>query len=649
MNGIIGMTELALDTQLSVEQREYLDLVKLSADSMLGVINDILDFSKIEAGKLELDPVAFDLHEISGDTMKTLSLRAEQKGLELTCYVPAEVPTALIGDSGRLRQVLVNLVGNAIKFTEHGGINVEVKSERETEDDLVLHFIVRDTGIGIPVEKQEVIFEAFAQADGSTNRRYGGTGLGLAISSQLVAMMGGRIWVESPENCGLRIGDCGIGSAIHNPQSAIHNPQSGGSGSAFHFTVAFRKQQGLVPVVAAKHGGLQGMRVLVVDDNATNRRILENLLTHWRMEPAMAEGGLVALDMLARASASGRPFALVLLDADMPDMDGFDTAVRIMRNAEFAGTTVMMLSSADQQRSSARCREIGIATYLVKPIRPSDLLSSIMSALGVRAVEENKMPTITASTETETVNRIRVLIAEDNVVNQRLALRLLEKKGYHAAVADNGIKALALLAEQEFDLVLMDVQMPEMNGFEATAAIRQHEETTGRHIPIIAMTAHAIKGDEERCLTAGMDGYVSKPIRPDDLFRLIEQLAPPRTATEPDDNVIDRSAMLAQVDGDPELLSELVTLFLETYPVLLDELREGIRDQASSRIRESAHNLKGAVSNFQVTTAVDLAQSLELMGRDGDLQGAEAQFTRLEAEMRRIDVALAALRLEVAA
>jgi PAS domain S-box-containing protein len=648
MNGIIGMTELALDTQLSVEQREYLDLVKLSADSMLSVINDILDFSKIEAGKLELDPVAFDLQEISGDTMKTLALRAEQKGLELTCYVPPEVPTALIGDSGRLRQVLVNLVGNAIKFTEHGEINVEVRLEKQTEDAVLLHFIVRDTGIGIPAEKQEVIFEAFAQADGSTNRRYGGTGLGLAISSQLVAMMGGRLWVESQGNFEFRNSNF----EIANPQPAIRHPQSAGTGSSFHFTVAFKMQQGALPGLVTHQAELQGTRVLVVDDNATNRRILDSLLTHWRMEPAMAGGGQAALDMLSSASASGRPFALVLLDADMPDMDGFETAIRIMGNPEFAGTNVMMLSSADQQRSNVRCREIGIASYLIKPIRPNELLSAIKSALGMRAVEESKMPTITASSQAETVKRIRVLIAEDNIVNQRLALRLLEKKGYDAAVADNGLKALALLAEQEFDLVLMDVQMPEMNGFEATAAIRQQEETTGRHIPIIAMTAHAIKGDEERCLAAGMDGYVSKPINSEHLFGLIARLAPPPESerVEPDDNnVVDRSAMLGQVDGDPELLSELVTLFLETYPVLLGELREGIRDGSSSRTKEAAHSLRGAVSNFQVTTAVDLAQSLELMGRNGDLQGAEDKFTRLEAEMRRIGAALAAFRIEVAA
>jgi PAS domain S-box-containing protein len=656
MNGIIGMTELALDTPLSTEQREYLDLVKLSADSMLGVINDILDFSKIEAGKLELDPVPFDLQEISGDTMKTLALRAEQKGLELTCYVQPDVPTALIGDSGRLRQVLVNLIGNAIKFTQHGDINVEVHSEKHIGNDLQLHFVVRDTGIGIPAEKQELIFEAFAQADGSTNRRYGGTGLGLAISSQLVAMMGGRIWVESPPNCGLRISDCGLENADSNPQSAIHNPQSRdpqsrGAGSAFHFTVAFKKQQGAAPAMVSPQEGLRGMRVLVVDDNETNRRILVNLVSHWQMEPAVAEGGRAALDILSGASAAGRPFSLVLLDADMPDMDGFETAIRISRNPEFAGTTVMMLSSADQQRSSARCREIGIATYLVKPIRANELLNAIRSVLGGRAMEERKMPTISASPQTDAMSRIRVLIAEDNIVNQRLALRLLEKKGYDAAVADNGLTALALLADQKFDLVLMDVQMPEMNGFEATAAIRQQEEITGKHIPIIAMTAHAIKGDEERCLAAGMDGYVSKPIRPEDLFSLIAKLAPPQvpSSVESGDSVVDRSAMLAQVDGDPELLGELVTLFLETYPGLLDDLRHAIRDQASGRVRDAAHSLRGAVANFQVTTAVDLAQSLEVMGRDGDLHGAEARFTRLEIEMKKIEAALAALRLEVAA
>ena len=642
MNGIIGMTGLALDTKLSIEQREYLELVKLSADSMLGVINDILDFSKIEAGKLDLETIDFDLQEISGDTMKTLAFRAQQKGLELNYCVPPDIPTALIGDPGRLRQVLVNLVGNAIKFTEHGEINVEVRKEEQNEADLLLHFTVRDTGIGVRADKQQTIFEAFAQADGSTTRKYGGTGLGLAISAQLVSMMGGRVWVESPIETGIYLSSEGADA------DSVQRQQ----GSTFHFTVRFGLQKGeAAQLPALQLRELRGMRVLVVDDNATNRRILFDLLTHWQMKPAVADGGRAAIQSLLRASASGRPFRLMLLDAEMPDMDGFEVARQTRCNPELAGTALMMLSSADQQRGSARCREIGINTYLIKPINPSALLNAIRSALGARSVEEPNMPLVTASLQIRSPKSLRVLIAEDNPVNQMLAVRLLQRQGHSTVIAANGRKALATLEKQEFDLVLMDVQMPEMNGFEATAAIRQEEQTTGRHIPIIAMTAHAMKGDEERCLTAGMDAYVSKPITPDELFRAVAKIAPApgRAIAEPDDGIVDRSAILAQVDGDLELLAELVDLFLDTYPSLLGEIRQGIRDQVPSRVSEAAHSLKGALGNFWPTAGMDLVLTLELMGRDGNLSRAEEKLRELEVDMGRIRSALSAFRVEVAA
>jgi signal transduction histidine kinase/DNA-binding response OmpR family regulator len=642
MNGIIGMTGLALDTKLSIEQREYLELVKLSADSMLGVINDILDFSKIEAGKLDLETIDFDLQEIFGDTMKTLAFRAQQKGLELNYCVPPDVPTALIGDPGRLRQVLVNLAGNAIKFTERGEINVEVRKEEQNEADLLLHFSVRDTGIGVRADKQQTIFEAFAQADGSTTRKYGGTGLGLAISAQLVSMMGGRVWVESPIETGM----------YSSSEGAAADSAQRQQGSTFHFTVRFGLQKGEAAHPPALHlRELRGMRVLVVDDNATNRRILSDLLTHWQMKPAVAEGGRAAIESMLRASASGRPFRLMLLDAEMPDMDGFEVARQTRCNPELAGTALMMLSSADQQRGSARCREIGINTYLIKPINPSALLNAIRSALGARSAEEPKMPIVTPSLQIRPPKSLRVLIAEDNPVNQMLAVRLLQRQGHSTVIAANGRKALAALEMQEFDLVLMDVQMPEMNGFEATAAIRQEEQTTGRHIPIIAMTAHAMKGDKERCLTAGMDAYVSKPITPDELFRAVAKiaLAPDRAITEPDDGVVDRSAILAQVDGDTELLAELVDLFLDTYPSLLGEIRQGIRDQVPSRVSEAAHSLKGALGNFWPTAGMDLVLTLELMGRDGNLSLAEEKLRELEIDMGRIRSALSALRVEMAA
>jgi signal transduction histidine kinase/DNA-binding response OmpR family regulator len=645
MNGIIGMTGLALDTKLSIEQREYLELVQLSADSMLSVINDILDFSKIEAGRLDLDAIDFDLQEISSDTMKTLAFRAQQKGLELNYYVPPDIPTALIGDPGRLRQVLVNLVGNAIKFTAHGEINVEVCKEEQNEVDLLLHFMVRDTGIGVQADKQQTIFEAFAQADGSTTRKYGGTGLGLAISAQLVSMMGGRVWVESPIEPGMY-----SGSQDADADSAKHQ-----QGSTFHFTVRFGLQKGeAAQPPALQLRELRGMRVLVVDDNATNRRILSDLLTHWQMKPAIADGGRAAIQSMLRASASGRPFRLMLLDAEMPDMDGFEVARQTKCNPDLAGTAVMMLSSADQQRGRARCREIGINTYLIKPIKPSALLNAIRSALGARPVEEPIMPIIpiiSSGLQIRPPKSLRVLIAEDNPVNQMLAVRLLQRHGHSTVIAANGRKALATLEQQEFDLVLMDVQMPEMNGFEATAAIRQEEETTGRHIPIIAMTAHAMKGDEERCLTAGMDAYVSKPITPDELFRAVAKItpAPDKAMAEPDEGIVDRSAILAQVDGDTELLAELVDLFLDTYPSLLGEIRQGIRDQVPSRVSEAAHSLKGALANFWPTAGMDLVLTLELMGRDGNLSRAGEKLRELEVNMGRIESALCALRDEMAA
>jgi len=639
MNGIIGMTGLALDTELSIEQREYLELVKLSADSMLGVINDILDFSKIEAGKLDLETIDFDLQEVSGNTMKALSFRAQQKGLELNYCVPPDIPTALIGDPGRLRQVLVNLVGNAIKFTEQGEINIEVRKEEQNEAGLLLHFTVRDTGIGVRADQQQTIFDAFAQADGSTTRKYGGTGLGLAISAQLVSMMGGRVWVESPIETGMYSSLTGVdaGSAKHL------------QGSTFHFTVRFGLQKGeAAQPPALQLRELRGMRVLVVDDNSTNRRILSDLLTHWQMKPAVAEGGRAAIHSLLRASASGQPFRLMLLDAEMPDMDGFEVARQTRSNPELVGAALMMLSSADQQRGRARCREIGINTYLIKPINPSALLNAIRSALGAQSVEESIMSTVTPGLQIRPPKSLRVLIAEDNAVNQMLAVRLLNRHGHSAVIADNGRKALASLEQQEFDLVLMDVQMPEMNGFEATAAIRQEEETTGRHIPIIAMTAHAMKGDQERCLTAGMDAYVSKPIAPDELFRVVAKIAPApdRAIAQPDDEIVDRSAILAQVDGDTELLAELVDLFLDTYPSLLGEIRQGIRDQVPSRVSEAAHSLKGALGNFWPTAGMDLVLTLELMGRDGNLSRAEEKLRELEIDMGRIRSALSALRVE---
>jgi two-component system sensor histidine kinase/response regulator len=496
MNGIMGMTELVLDTQLDLEQRECLNMVKLSADSLLSLINDILDFSKIEAGKLEIDKIEFNLGDNLGDTMKTLSLRAHQKGLELAYDIHPEVPHALVGDPGRLRQIIVNLVGNAIKFTEKGEVIVYVEADSRTEDHIQLHFTVADTGIGIPADKQAAIFEAFTQADGSMTRTYGGTGLGLTISSRLVDMMGGRIWVESQL----------------------------GRGSQFQFTVRFPLQKVASRIIAPSDPMiLHDMRVLIVDDNATNRQILLKTLAGWHAQPIAVESGARAIATLKEAQTLGVTFPLILLDAQMPEMDGFELTEYIKKSTDWKAATLMMLSSAGQRGDAIRCRELGVAAYLTKPVRQLELLDAILTALGKSPKNEPPGVLITRHSLRESRRHLRLLLVEDNVVNQMLAVRLLEKRGHTVVVAENGRRALAALESNTFDVVLMDVQMPEMDGFEATAAIREKEKLSGRHQPIIAMTAHAMVGDKERCLEAGMDDYITKPIRSDALVEMLER------------------------------------------------------------------------------------------------------------------------------
>ena len=513
MNGILGMTELVLDTVLTVEQREHLGLVRLSAESLLLIINDVLDFSKIEAGKMELELIPFDLREGLGETMMALSFRAHEKGLELVYEVQPEVPEALLGDPGRIRQILVNLVGNAIKFTEHGEIFVRVDEQSPGSATTELHFAVKDTGVGIPVEKQEKIFEAFSQADGSMTRKYGGTGLGLTISVRLVEMMGGRVWLESQP----------------------------GQGSTFHFTVHLAVQDAAsARPIPLQPEQLRDLHALIVDDNFTNRRVLHGMLTRWGMRPTSVEGGRAALQALEIAKSTGHPFPLILLDGQMPDMDGFALAEQIQKDPGLLAVTIMMLTSAGHLGDAARCRELGISAYLVKPIRQTELLDGICQVLNKVSTPKN-LPLVTRHTLHEDKHRSRVLLAEDNAVNQTLAVRLLEKLGYSVIAAGNGVEAVQAFENNQFDVVLMDIQMPEMDGFEATAAIRAKEELTGRHVPIIAMTAHAMKGDQERCISAGMDGYVSKPIRTSELFSTLERMLSNKDSAPANDsaNVLD--------------------------------------------------------------------------------------------------------------
>jgi two-component system sensor histidine kinase/response regulator len=630
MNGIIGMTELALDTELTPEQREYLVMVKDSADNLLTLINDILDFSKIEAGKLGLDLIEFNLHDTVGNTMKTLAPRASGKGLEFVCQTPPSLPRDLVGDPGRLRQILVNLVGNAIKFTERGEVVVHVETESQTEEGVELHFAVTDTGIGIPREKQELIFAAFAQADASMTRKYGGTGLGLAITSQLVKMMGGRLWVESEP----------------------------GQGSTFHFTAHF----GLAKAPAEPHAlrptiCLRDMPVLVVDDNATNRRILEAMLAHWMMQPSLAEGGVAGLAAMERAKEAERPFPLVLIDAQMPDMDGFALAERIRQDPGLAGATIMMLTSAGQRGDAARCRELGIAVYLIKPIRQSELLEAILLALGRPSPPGERPTVLTRHSLREARRKLRVLVAEDNAVNQELAVRLLEKQGHTVAVAANGRQALEALEKAApcgFDVVLMDVQMPEMDGFEATAAIRQKEKATGQHLPIVAMTAHVLKGDRERCLAAGMDDYVAKPVQAKELLAAVAGAALPAVEkreslpTEPrPEEILDRLTALARVEGDANLLGELAGLFLAESARLLSAVEEAVACGDAKALEHAAHALKSSVGNFAAHAAFQAAARLEMLGRQGDLTQAQETYAALQQEIERLRPALLSLQREV--
>ncbi len=496
LNGIIGMTDLALDTPLQPDQREYLTTVKLSADALLNVINDILDFSKIEAGKLDLERIGFDLRSSLAHAMRALAGQAHQKGLEISYQVQPEVPSGLIGDPGRLRQIVTNLMGNAIKFTAKGEVTLQVRRESvPSGEEIVLRFEVKDTGPGIAPEKQGLIFAPFTQADGSISRKYGGTGLGLTISRRLVEMMGGRIEVESVL----------------------------GQGSTFRFTAPLRIGKPVARGPAAEPVDLAGVSVLVVDDNSTNRRIVEGILIEAGMKSTLAANGWDALGALEDFHRAGRPFALVLIDARMPQMDGFALVEQIRGRKEWAVPAMMMLTSAGQRGDAARCRELGVSAYVTKPIVAEELLEAVRSVMRTRPQAAAPAGLVTRHSLREAATGLRILLAEDNVVNQQLAVRLLEKRGHQVKVAANGKEALNALADGNFDLVLMDVQMPEMGGLEATAAIRVEEEATGRHVPIIALTAHAMKGDEERCLAAGMDAYLPKPVKASELYAAIEK------------------------------------------------------------------------------------------------------------------------------
>ena len=621
MNGILGMAELALDTKLEPEQREYLQMVKSSADGLLVVINDILDFSKIEAGKLDLESTPFELRVALLDTLKTLAIRAHKKGIELTVDIPAAIPEHVIGDPTRLRQVLVNLVGNSIKFTETGEIKVRVEIEELRPDSTFLHFTVQDTGIGIPAEKLKTILEPFTQADSSTTRRYGGTGLGLSIAKQLVDLMGGRFWVESVA----------------------------GVGSTFHFTASFGVGVPHEHPAAVSLEKVQGTQVLVVDDNSTNRQILVEMLNNWKMTPVAAVGGESALAMLGEASAAKHPYPLILLDAHMPGMDGFAVAEKIRKNSGLAGATIMMLTSDLASGDRERCRQLGIAATLVKPIQQSELLDAILSTLALSgsALSASQLTEIPVKTKHTAAPR-RFLLAEDNRVNQQLAVRLLERQGDQVVVANNGREALNLLVEagfQGFDAVLMDVQMPEMDGLEATAEIRRMEQHTHTHIPIIAMTAHAMKGDRERCIEAGMDGYVAKPISLNGLMAEIDRLVLTRVRRELSFN---QAELRERLQGNDDLMGELVQLFIGDAPTQIKAIAVAIEQKSGPQLENAAHSLKGSAASLGANALAAIAKKLEIRGRDQNLAGAEIDLAELDSEWNMLLPELLAACPEVA-
>jgi len=627
MNAILGMTELVMDTPLTRDQRQCLKTVKSAADNQLGLMNDLLDFSKIEAGKLELDPDDFSLRAAVGDTLRALAVRAHTKGLELIYDLQPEVPDALVGDAGRLRQVLLNLVGNAIKFTDAGEVvvRVEVAGAATPEGEVGLRFTVRDTGMGIPRDQHERIFRAFEQEDSSTTRRYGGTGLGLTIAARVVALMRGQITVESEP----------------------------GRGSTFSFTARF----GLQPhppeqVPVRPPASLRNLPVLVVDDSVTNRHILEEWLRGWQMEPAAVGDGLAALDALWDAVSVGRPYELVLLDVRMPDTDGLALAAKIRKRAELAAMRIILLTSGERPGDWDRIRERRIDAHLLKPVQQDELLETIyrvMSrangdappAAGPMGGREPAAAPVPAATH------LHILVAEDNEINAQLLERLLARRGHRVRLANNGREALALAAEGGFDLLLLDVHMPELDGFQVVQAVRERERSAGGYLPIIALTARVRQEDRDRCLAAGMDDFLAKPIQAADLWAATERVTGSRPPAErPGPGLLDPRVLLAACGGDAATLEEICQVLRARLPDHLTAVQEALRVRAAIRLREAAHKLCGTVAAFSTVVGA-VASDLEDQAARGQLEEARPLVEQLEAMARELIEHMDGLSIEV--
>jgi two-component system, sensor histidine kinase and response regulator len=620
MNAIIGMTDLALQTKLTAQQRDYLQTTRESAESLLTIINDILDVSKIEARRLTLERAPFRFRDTVEDGVRLLSIRAAEKGLELACRIAPEIPDALIGDAGRLRQIILNLVGNAIKFTDEGEVVVEVTLDRRTDDEVTLRFLVRDTGIGIQRDKQWKIFGAFEQADASTTRRFGGTGLGLTISAQLVELMNGRLWLESEP----------------------------GKGSRFYFVAAFGIHKDAADFVAAQPGTLHDLRTLIVDDNATNRLILSEILAGWQMQATAVAGAAAALTALHEAADRGQPFDLVLTDALMPDIDGFRLVEEIAHDDRLKTSKIILLTSSTSTAAPGRVAA-ALSARLTKPVKQSDLLDAIVTAFAgpnLVSLPTAPAPGMRRSGE-EALRHLNVLVAEDNMTNQKLVEALLKQRGHAVTTVPNGRQAIERAAREPFDVILMDVQMPEVSGLEATAAIREHERTTGRRTPIVALTASAMAGDREECLAAGMDAYVSKPLRPDELFSTIDALCgcgpvqdtPARSGSRS----VNLDTLLAGFGGNGRLVQEVLDVFMEDVPAMISRIRDAAGVADATKLAAAAHALKGAAGLFSEGPAYESARRLERLARAGDLSAAgpavadvEADVSRLIAELRDV-------------
>ena len=620
MNAIIGMSDLALQTKLTMQQREYITTARESAEALMTIINDILDVSKIEARRLTLDRVPFIVRDTIEDSVKLFAPRADEKGLELSCRIAPDVPAAVVGDPGRLRQIILNLVSNAVKFTDEGEVSVEILVSERTNDTVMLKCTVRDTGIGIAEDKRWEIFGAFVQADASTTRRYGGSGLGLTISSQLVEMMGGRLWLESEP----------------------------GKGSKFNFVARFDLAgEETVPTPSFD---LRSLRVLVVDDNATNRAILTEILDSWQMSAAAADRAHTAMGMLRQAAERSQPFQLVLTDAAMPDVDGFSLAEQIASAYRAAMPKMILLTSAGAPALRGRRAKLFAAT-LVKPVKQSDLLDSIVTVFAGPAEPRRERGKEPPRRMSNARTGLRVLVAEDNATNQKLVFAMLDLHGHKVTLVSNGKQAVERALAEPFDVVLMDVQMPEMSGLEATTAIRKQEEGTGRHLPIVALTARAMAGDREQCLAAGMDAYVAKPVKATDLFSAIDAVMagtpsspPPTSSPEAPTNSVNVSALLSGFGGRVDLVTEVIDVFLADTPAMIARLRRAASESDAAEIAAAAHAIKGSAGLFSQGEAYEHARALEARARSGDATNALAACDEIDASLSRLTSELRSLR-----